>query len=471
MTQRSRLDDVRGSVAERAARGKAARKAVPRTSHSGFAPASQRRSPLDVLEDQASTRVPELLPIRYGRMASSAFAFYRGAAAVMAMDLSTTPVSGIGVQLCGDAHLVNFGIYNAPDRRLVFDLNDFDETLPGPWEWDLKRLAASLAIAGRDNGFATPEIDEIVRDSVRSYRTAMTGFAGMSNLQVWYARLEVDSLLNLVRARGDSHQIKRLERTSAKFATRDNMQAFAKLTEVVGGTPRFRSEPPLVVPIAELAGERGVEWVRREAHRILDDYRATLDDDRKRLAAQYSYSDLARKVVGVGSVGTRAWIALMLGRDETDPLILQFKEAQPSVLEPYLGASEFTRHGHRVVAGQRLMQAASDIFLGWYSGVGLDELHRDFYVRQLRDGKGSLDVATMVPDGLRVYGEMCAWTLARAHARSGDRVAIAAYLGAGRVFDNALVAFATEYADQNALDHASLVAAIDSGRITALSGV
>jgi len=474
----SRLDIPKGTVAERTALGRQARKQVPRSSHAEFQPSQARRSPLDVLEEQGRTRVPELLPIRYGRMASSPFAFFRGAAAVMAMDLAATPTSGLRVQVCGDAHLVNFGIYNSPERRLMFDLNDFDETLPGPWEWDVKRLAASLVIACQDNGFDEPATIDVVRDAVRAYRSSMGTFAAMTNLEVWYSRLEVENLLTMIKARAASASIKvpservrALKRNVSKFATRDNLQAFSKLTEVVDGVPRFRSEPPLVVPIVELAGEQGGEWVRREAGRILADYRATLEDDRKLLAQQYAYRDLARKVVGVGSVGTRAWMVLLVGRDDGDPLILQFKEATASVLEPYLGASEHERPGHRVVAGQRVMQAASDIFLGWYRGRGLDGDEHDFYVRQLRDGKGSIDVALLGSDGMRVYAEACAWTLARAHARSGARIAIAAYLGNGRTFDDALTEFAFEYAAQNRRDHAGLVAAIDAGRITAEPGV
>jgi uncharacterized protein (DUF2252 family) len=467
----SRLEATRGTVEERTARGKAARKEVPRTSHGGFAAAPGRRDPIAVLEEQGTSRVPELLPIRYGRMSSSAFAFFRGSAAVMAMDLATTPTSGIQVQVCGDAHLVNFGVYNAPDRRLVFDLNDFDETLPGPWEWDLKRLVASLVVAGRDNGFTETETADVVRDASRSYRTAMATFAAMTNLKVWYARLEVADLLESLRARQSTAQRKVLRRNSEKFAMRDNMQAFSKLTEVVDGRPRFRSEPPLIVPIDELLPDFGSEWVDREASRIFDDYRGTLDDDRRQLARGYTYEDLARKVVGVGSVGTRAWVTLLLGRDGADPLLLQFKEAQPSVLEAHLGPSEFDRAGHRVVAGQRLMQASSDIFLGWYRGKGIDGVDRDFYVRQLKDGKGSVDIATMVADSMRIYGQMCAWTMARAHARSGDRVAIASYLGTGRTFDDALVDFAHAYADQNERDHQELVAAIESGRIEATPGI
>ena len=467
----ARLHDRFGTVAEREERGKAARKDVPRASHADVVVAPDRRDPVDVLEEQAATRLTELIPIRYGRMASSAFAFYRGAAAVMAMDLAATPVSGITTQLCGDAHLANFGIYNAPDRRLVFDLNDFDETLPGPWEWDLKRLVTSLVIAADSNGMDREAARRVARDTVKGYREAMAGFAVMSNLQVWYARLEIDALLESMRSRTKGSVAKRQRRTAEKLALRDNLQAYGKLTEVVDGRPRFRSEPPLVVPISQLVGDLGDQWVAQGARRILDDYRATLDDDRRQLAGQYTYVDLARKVVGVGSVGTRAWVALLLGRDDSDPLLLQWKEAQASVLERYVGPSTFERPGHRVVAGQRMMQAATDIFLGWYRGIGMDGVERDFYVRQLRDGKGSIDVATLDEEGLTVYGGICAWTLARAHARAGDRVAIAAYLGTSRTFDDAVAAYAAAYADQNTRDHQALLDAIESGRITALSGV
>jgi uncharacterized protein (DUF2252 family) len=478
MTTVSRLEIPKGSVAERAALGRTARKQVPRSSHAEFRASEARRSPLEVLEEQGRSRVQELLPIRYGRMVSSPFAFFRGAAAVMAMDLATTPTSGLRVQVCGDAHLVNFGIYNSPERRLIFDLNDFDETLPGPWEWDVKRLAASLVIACQDNGFDEPSTIDVVRDGVRSYRTAMSSFAGMTNLQVWYSRLEVENLLSMIQTRVAAAKVKipdsRVQfarRSVTKFATRDNLQAFAKLTETVDGVPRFRSQPPLVVPLIDLAGEQGEKWIQRESARILADYRATLEDDRRLLAEQYTFGDLARKVVGVGSVGTRAWMTLLLGRDNQDPLILQFKEATASVLEPYLGRSEYERPGHRVVAGQRVMQAASDIFLGWYRGRGLDGDEHDFYVRQLRDGKGSFDIAVLQPEGMRMYAEACAWTLARAHARSGARIAVAAYLGNGRTFDDALTEFAFEYAAQNTRDHAELVKAVDDGRIVAMHGV
>ena len=471
MQGEARLHGVVGTIAEREARGKAARKDVPRSSHAGAVVAPDRRDPIDVLEEQAATRLTELIPIRYGRMASSPFAFFRGAAAVMAMDLAETPRSGIITQLCGDAHLANFGIYNAPDRRLIFDLNDFDETLPGPWEWDVKRLVASLVIASDSNGFDRDATHQVARDTIKAYREAMAGFAGMSNLRVWYARLEIDELLASMKSRTTAAVAKRQRRTAEKLALRDNLQAYSRLTEVVDGRPRFRSAPPLVVPISQLFGQLGEEWISKEARRILDDYRVTLEDDRRQLTGQYRYVDLARKVVGVGSVGTRAWVALMIGRDDDDPLLLQWKEAPASVLERYVGPSTFDRPGHRVVAGQRMMQAASDIFLGWYRGIGMDGVERDFYVRQLRDGKGSVDVATLDSAGLAVYGGICAWTLARAHARAGDAVAIAAYLGSGRQFDDAIATYAVAYADQNEKDHQALLDAIDSGRITALTGV
>ncbi|MGD9956607.1 MAG: DUF2252 domain-containing protein [Candidatus Nanopelagicales bacterium] len=464
------LSGRRGTVEQQAERGKAARKALPRTAHALLDLPADRRDPVEVLQEQAASRVQELLPIRYGRMASSPFAFYRGAAAIMAADLASTPSSGIRAQLCGDAHLMNFGVYNSPDRRLVFDLNDFDETLPGPWEWDLKRLAASLVIAGQENGYSEPEVAEIVRDSVRSYRTAMADFAGQGNLAVWYSRLEVDSLLDAFRTQMSAAQLKEFNRRTAKFASRDSLQAFGKLTRQTDDGPRFRSEPPLVVPVDELFD---IEWssVVETADRFLGHYLRSLPDDKRDLVLQYRFVDLARKVVGVGSVGTRAWIALLLGHDGDDPLILQWKEAQTSVLEPHLGSSPFESHGRRVVAGQQLMQASTDIFLGWYHGHGLDGEPRDFYVRQLRDGKGSVDVATMAPSGMRVYGEVCAWTLARAHARSGDRVAIASYVGTSRKLDDALTEFGHRYAEQNRADHAALVAAIADGRVEALSGV
>jgi uncharacterized protein (DUF2252 family) len=460
----------RAPVEDRAEQGRAVRKRVPRSSHGDWAPSPSRRDPVAILEEQSASRIPELVPIRYGRMASSPFAFYRGAAAVMAEDLAAHEHTGITAQICGDAHLLNFGIYKSPERRLVFDLNDFDETLPGPWEWDLKRLVASLVIAGQENGYSHDEIVAITRDTVGAYRTSMTTFATMDNLALWYAHLEVEQLMEAWRSRVAPEFARRADKRTAKFASRDNLQAFQRLTEQTDDGPRFRSQPPLVVRADELPELVGAD-VAAEARRVLAEYLLSLSEDRRHLASTYRYVDLARKVVGVGSVGTRAWIVLLLGHDENDPLVLQVKQAQESVLERHLGASGFDGHGHRVVTGQRLMQASSDIFLGWYHGYGIDREPRDFYVRQLRDGKGGIDTAAITANQMRVYGEVCAWTLARAHARSGDRVAIAAYCGTSRRLDEALTAFGFAYAEQNARDHAALVAAVADGRIEAVAGV
>lgn len=460
------------SVAERVARGKGARAHAPRSSHGVFAPAPNRADPVELLERQAETRVPELVPIRYGRMLVSAFAFYRGAAMIMAGDLATTPRSGLAVQCCGDAHLSNFGVFASPERRLVFDVNDFDETLPGPWEWDLKRLAASMVIAARENGFAAKHQRRIVLKTVEEYRTAMARFAAMEDLDVWYAHLDIDDTLAELGSQLHAKLVKRTAEALAKARTRDSMSAFSTLTQLVDGEPRIVADPPLIVPIEDLAqgGER--DEMFDALHEQLRSYRATLEHDRRVLLEQFRVGDFARKVVGVGSVGTRAWIALLLGRDGQDPLFLQIKEAQASVLEAYLGPSELDDHGERVVNGQRLMQASSDIFLGWlHLESGLDGRPRDFYVRQLRDQKGSAEIEQMTPRGMATYGRMCGWTLARAHARSGDRIAIAAYLGKGSNFDRALVRFSHAYAEQNERDHGALVAAVKSGRITAETGV
>jgi uncharacterized protein (DUF2252 family) len=460
----------RAPVEDRVEQGRAVRKRVPRSSHGDWRPSPSRRDPVEILEEQSATRIPELVPIRYGRMASSPFAFYRGAAAVMAEDLAADESTGIAAQICGDAHLLNFGIYKSPERRLVFDLNDFDETLPGPWEWDLKRLVASLVIAGQENGYTEDEIVAITRDTVGSYRTSMSTFATMDNLALWYSHLEVEQLMEAWRSRIAPGFARKAEKRTAKFASRDNLQAFQRLTEQTEDGPRFRSQPPLVVRADELPELAGID-VHAQAMRVLGDYLLSLSEDRRHLASTYRYVDLARKVVGVGSVGTRAWIVLMLGHDEHDPLVLQVKQAQESVLERHLGASGFDGHGHRVVVGQRLMQASSDIFLGWYHGHGMDGQPRDFYVRQLRDGKGGIDTSTITANQMRVYGEVCAWTLARAHARSGDRVAIASYCGTSRRLDDALTQFAFAYAEQNRQDHAALVGAIAAGRIEATPGV
>ncbi len=460
------------SVAERVARGKAARAEVPRSSHAAFEPKARRVDPVKLLERQAKTRVPELVPIRYGRMLVSAFTFYRGAAMIMASDLEATPRSGLLVQCCGDAHLSNFGVFASPERQLVFDVNDFDETLPGPWEWDVKRLAVSMLIAARDNGFPVKDQDQIVLDTVEEYRTAMASFAAMNNLDVWYAHLDVETTLKELGPQLKPKMVKRGEKTLAKARTKDSMSAFSKLTHVVDGEVRIIAEPPLIVPIDDLAQGRERDEMFDELHELLRDYRATLEHDRRLLLEEFRMVDIARKVVGVGSVGTRAWIALMLGRDGQDPLFLQLKEAEASVLESFLPPSEFANHGERVVAGQRLMQASSDIFLGWlHVESGIDGQERDFYARQLKDWKGSAEIEQMVPKGLAAYGRLCGWTLARAHARSGDRIAIAAYLGKGPSFDRALVEFSHAYAEQNERDYQALAAAVKSGAITAETGL
>ena len=455
--------------AERAARGKEARAAVPRESHAVFDPGPDRPDPIGLLEEQAKARVPELVPIRRGRMMVSPFTYYRGAALPMASDLSHTPVSGLAVQACGDAHLSNFGIFGSAERLLVFDVNDFDETLPGPWEWDVKRLAASMEVAARGNGFGGKDRREIVTATVAGYRQAMRNFAKMTNLDLWYAHADLDQIRAEFDAQLKKRQRKMVDKGMATARTHDSMQAVAKLTHLVDGRPRIVADPPLIVPIADLlpkdTDQAGFEAQFRD---LLAGYRGTLATDRRFLLEQYEYADMARKVVGVGSVGTRCWIVLMLGRDESDPLFLQVKEAEASVLSRFVGASEYTNMGQRVVAGQRLMQASSDIFLGWQRAeAGLDGRQRDFYVRQLRDWKYSIAIETMVPHGMRIYGQICGWTLARAHARSGDRIAIAAYLGGSDVFDQAITQFAAAYADQNERDHQALVDAVSSGRLIA----
>ena len=458
------------SAAERAARGKQARGSAPRSAHGDWKPAADRTDPIAVLQEQATSRVPELVPIRYGRMAASPFAFFRGAAAVMAADLAPTPATGICVQLCGDAHLANFGGFASPDRDLVFDLNDFDETLPGPWEWDLKRLTASLAVAARDRGFDAETSRKIVRGASRRYREAMRGFAGMTTLQIWYARIDESEFEAQYRSKLSKRQLERLERTVDKARRKDHLRAFAKLVREVDGEPRFVNDPPLLVPVDELLPQMQAQEQHTRMQQLIAAYRATLPTDRRHLADRYRYADLARKVVGVGSVGTRSWVVLLLGPDD-DPLFLQCKEAQPSVLASHAGASRFRNQGRRVVEGQRLMQAASDIFLGWLHTTGIDGSPRDFYVRQLWDWKASANIEAMEPNALAAYAQLCAWTLARAHARSGDPLAIAGYLGSGDVLDRALTDFAEAYADQNERDHQALLDAIASGRVQAQTGV
>lgn len=461
------------STPEAAARGKEARKVVSRSSHAGWEPGSDRVGPLQVLAEQDETRVPELVPVRYGRMLASAFTFYRGAAAIMAADLAVRPDSGLRVQLCGDAHLSNFGVFQAPDRQLVFDINDFDETLPGPFEWDVKRLAASVAIGARDRGFKGPEREAAALASVGAYRAAMAEFAAMNEIDVWYSRLAVADIAARWQQKVTKEDRRRLEKNVAKARNKGNLRALEKLTETRDGELRIASRPPLLLPIGELAEREGhdVAEIAARMRHLLDAYRGTLDDQARVLAERYHYVDAAHKVVGVGSVGTRAFIALLLGRDQGDPLFLQVKEAGPSVLEPFVGASPFPHHGQRVVAGQRLTQAAGDVLLGWLTAEGLDGKRRDFYVRQLWDGKGSAEIESMGPEAMAGYAGLCGWSLARAHARTGDRREIAAYLGKSDTFDRAVAEFAEAYADQNEADYETLLKAQRDGHLAVESGI
>jgi uncharacterized protein (DUF2252 family) len=457
-----RADDR--APAERAAAGKAARDAAPRSSHGEWEPATDRTDPVEMLEQQATSRVGQLLPLRYGRMLVSPFTFYRGAAAVMAADLAGTPTSGLTAQLCGDAHLSNFGAFASPDRELVFDVNDFDETLPGPWEWDVKRLAASFSVAGRDRGFPARERRRIVAAMAAEYRAAMRRLAALGNLEVWYTKIDVATVAERWATAAGEKEVKAFRRNLAKTRAKDRMRALSKLTHEVDGRLRIVSEPPLIVPLRDLADADPGE-VEGRVREILANYRETLAEDRRVLLDGYRYVDAAMKVVGVGSVGTRAWIALLQGRDEGDPLFLQVKEAQPSVLEPYAEPTVYAQQGERVVHGQRLVQSASDILLGWVRAKGLDDKERDYYVRQLWDQKGSARVENMDPRALTAYAQICGTTLAHAHARSGDRIAIAGYLGKGDAFDRAVAAFAESYADQNERDYAALKAAEAESRI------
>ncbi|MGW5239509.1 DUF2252 domain-containing protein [Monashia sp. NPDC004114] len=476
------------SVDERRALGKEARERAPLEDHAGWRPPAGRPDPVALLEAQNTTREPDLVPVRHGRMMASAFTFYRGSAAIMASDLATTPTAGLRVQLCGDAHLSNFGVYASPERQLLFDLNDFDETLPGPFEFDVKRLAASFAIACRNNGFSPVDVRDVCLIVGQSYRTAMAEFAGQDTLDVWYSRLSEDdlrrgmadarrALLDTTKAKGESGDfkvtgasIKQGEATLRKARSRTNLQALSKLTEVVDGRQRIVSQPPVLIPMRELEKYYDLDFADIEdvIRQFFERYRATLSLSRRQLLNRYTIVDVARKVVGVGSVGTRAFVALLEGRDERDPLFLQVKEATRSVLEAHLPRSQFADAGERVVQGQQLLQSASDIFLGWSAGIETD---RFYYWRQLRDMKGSASVETMIPAGMGYYARICGWTLARAHARSGDPVAIAAYLGSKRRFDKALAEFAEEYADQNDRDYAAFLHAISSGRIEARQGV
>ena len=418
-------------------------------------------------------RLPELVPIRYGRMSTSPFSFFRGAASIMASDLAATPVSGIQVQLCGDAHLANFGGFASAERQLLFDLNDFDETLPGPWEWDVKRLAASIAIAGRERNFSPKDTETIVEGAVTQYREAIREFAGKGNLAIWYARASAEDLTEVLRRHGTDRQVREVDKTVSKAWRKDHARAFAKLAVTQNGHARIRSDPPLIVRIDELVRDEDAEQLQRAARHIITAYLSSLPGDRRQLLRRYRYADLARKVVGIGSVGTRCWVVLLLGRDASDPLFLQVKEAQRSVLEPAAGRSRFNNQGQRVVEGQRLMQAASDIFLGWLRAPQdlVESEPRDFYVRQLWDAKASPAIKSMRPEDMAAYARLCAWTLARGHARSGDPIAIGSYLGSSDVFDRAITSFAEAYADQNERDYATLLDAIASGRIAAQTGV
>ena len=459
------------TVDQRLARGKSARREVPRSSHAGFTPAANRPDPVELLERQAATRVAELVPIRYGRMLVSPFTFFRGAALIMAADLAATPRSGIHTQVCGDAHLMNFGVFASPERRMTFGINDFDETLPGPWEWDIKRLAASFAIAGRDNGFSGKDRTKVLLALVSAYRSEMGALAAMPNLAVWYSRLDVETTIAELRSGVSRAQRKRTEANVAKARTRDNLHAFDKLTHLVDGERRIVSDPPLVQPIDEIVEGMERDQLHELLRAIIRRYRQTLQSDRRHLLEEFRLVDIARKVVGVGSVGTRAWIVLMLGRDDADPLFLQAKEAQPSVLEEFVEFTGASSQGERVVHGQHLMQASSDIFLGWEQIEGVDGVRRDFFIRQLRDWKGAAAVETMTPSTMSSYARLCAGALARAHARSGDRIAIAAYLGTGDAFDRALAEFSEDYADQNERDYDALVQAEQGGRVKAVRGV
>ena len=464
--------------AESKANGKEARAKCPRDTHATFEAAPDRPDPVSLLEEQATTRVPELVPIRYGRMLVSPFTFFRGAALVMASDLSATPRSGLTAQLCGDAHLSNFGVFGSPERNLVFDCNDFDETHPGPWEWDIKRLAASVVIAGRHRGHAKSVRSDAIVALGQMYREAMRQMATMSNLDVWYFHVDVAEVLTGLDSQAAASGSKVQARMAAtatkvveKARTKDSMKALDKLTHVVDGQRVIVSDPPLLVPIEELFPEVEFEQVVGMFRDILRRYRASLSTDRRHLLEEYRFSQMARKVVGVGSVGTRAWVILLHGASHEDVLFLQAKEAEASVLERFTKKSAYGNHGARVVAGQRLMQASSDIFLGWQRADGVDGIGRDYYVRQLQDWKGSIDTETMVPQGLEAYGKLCALTLARAHARSGDRFAMASYLGNNATFEKALAKFAESYADQNERDYERFAAACKSGRLHAEEGV
>jgi uncharacterized protein (DUF2252 family) len=464
------------TVEQRIARGRAAREDAPRSAHGHWSPSADRPDPVALLDEQARTRVQDLVPIRNGRMLASPFTFFRGAALVMAADLAGTPRSRVTVQVCGDAHLSNFGLFGTPERRMLFDVNDFDETTPGPWEWDVKRLAASFEVLGRERGFGPADRRSIVMSGVREYRNRMRAAAGMGSLQAWYEHLEVGGLLKLVRRevavkRVSKREARASEDMVAKARSRDSTRVLAKRVGTVDGELRIVADPPVIVPVEDLALP-GTPWAdpAPEIKRLLASYRHTLSQQHHPLE-EYRYVHAARKVVGVGSVGTRCYIVLLVGRDDDDPLFLQVKEAQPSVLERFLGPSAYPHAGQRVVVGQRLMQAATDVFLGWQRIDGMDGVARDYYVRQFQDWKGSADVETMKVPGATLYARICGATLARAHARWGDRIAVAAYLGKGDAFDRAIAQFSVAYADQNERDHAAFASAVAAGRLPARTDV
>ena len=459
------------SRADREARGKDAREVAPLEANAEFSP-GPGRDPVGLLLGQAASRVPELVPVRHGRMLVSPFTFYRGAALPMAADLAGTPASGLRVQLCGDAHLSNFGAFASPERRLVFDVNDFDETLPGPFEWDVKRLAASLAVAGRANGFPAKARRKIALAAAERYRTAMREFAAQPFMAVWYSHLDIEPVVAEFRSQVKAKRFKEAQKLLAKAHTADSTKAVAKLTTVVDGQRRIISTPPTIVPIEELYSDVQADALYQLLHTVLGKYRRSLQSDRRHMLEQFAMAHVARKVVGVGSVGTRAWIVLMEADDGVEPLFLQAKEAQVSVLAEYAGRSQYSNQGERVVAGQHLQQAQSDIFLGWTRVTNPEDgIERDFYVRQLKDWKFSVPIEILLPQGMALYARLCGWTLARAHARSGDRIALAAYLGDSAKFDNAIADFAETYADQNELDYAALQTAVKDGRAQATTEI
>ena len=455
-------------------RGKSLRASVPRESHAEWAPKLDRPDPVELLRSQGESRVQALLPLRYERMSASAFTFYRGGALIMASDLADTPVTGIDVQACGDAHISNFGLFSSPERRTVFDINDFDETLPGPWEWDVKRLAASVEICGRDNGFSKKKRKAAVLACAQGYREGMAQFANMGHLDVWYAHLDVDTLRANVATNLDAKSLKQADKVLTKAKGKNSARAIRKLTEVVDGQLRIVSDPPIVVPMRELVAHKKVgrsaerfdeQSLERLMRAVLAEYKTTLTPHKQKLVSEYTPVDLAHKVVGVGSVGTRAWIVVLQGADENDPLVLQVKEAQESVLERFVGKSKFRQHGKRVVEGQQAMQTASDMLLGWCRLLGADGKKTDYYVRQLWDGKGSIDLSLLNPKQLETLAYACGWTLAHAHARTGDRFAISAYLGNSDKFDKAIAEFAASYAYQNELDYQRFMEALNAGEL------